>query len=44
MIVRLGTKVGNPARSEHLAFLIHQRHVGVLTMMVNADIIHLCTS
>jgi len=40
----LGPKVGNPTGSKHLTFLIHQRHVRVLTMMVNSDIIHPCTS
>ena len=37
----LGLKVGNPARSKDLSFLVHHGHVGVLTMMVDPDIIHL---
>jgi len=39
--IRSVTEKGN---SKHLPLLIHQRHVRVLTMMVNSDIIHLCTS
>jgi hypothetical protein len=43
-LLDLDPYVANPPGSDRLPLLIHQRHVRVLTMMVNPDIIQPCTS